>query len=59
MVFEQNGNRYNTIEAEKVIEKMKKDQEEEDKKMQFYYEEKNRREIEKERQLRAGWRSDY
>ena len=43
------GNKYQTIEAEKIIEKMKKDQEEEDKKTQFYYDEKNRREIEKER----------
>ena len=43
------GNKYNPVEAEQILAKMKKDQEEEDKKTQFYYDEKNRLEIEKER----------
>ena len=43
------GNKYNPVDAQKAVEKMKKEQEEEDKKVQFYFEEKNRLEAEREK----------
>ena len=48
-----NGNKYNPVNADKILAQIKKEQEEEDKKMQFYYEEKNRLEIQKEKDKEA------
>ena len=46
--IKKNGNKYSMIQADEILEKMKKDQKAEEDKIQYYYDEKNREANEKE-----------
>ena len=46
--IKKNGNKYSMVQADEILEKMKKDQKAEEDKIQYYYDEKNKEANEKE-----------